>query len=324
MGIFKKRKCMYKKLSLSVATLLTALLPLSTKASAAVNPSNAVISQPMVSITLDDTWRNQYTAGAPILDKYDIKATFYALTETWDYPDYMDSSMLLALKASGHEIASHTVSHPDLTTLTVAQMDAELANSKTALQALLDASSAKNFATPYGSYNATVLTEIKKYYRSHRSVEEGFNTTANFDIYNIQVQNILDNTTPAQVAAWVAEAQAQNAWLVLTYHGVEADPSSTEENYSVTPANFDTELAQIKASGISIKTVDEALDIITGVTQPAKPGDVNGDNAIDALDLSIILSNWNKTGQTKAQGDLNSDGTVDALDLSTVLTNWSK
>lgn len=55
-----------------------------------------------------------------------------------------------------------------------------------------------------------------------------------------------------------------------------------------------------------------------------KAGDVNGDNAVDALDLSSVLTNWNKTAATRAQGDLNSDTVVDALDLSTVLTNWGK
>jgi peptidoglycan/xylan/chitin deacetylase (PgdA/CDA1 family) len=61
------------------------------------------------------------------------------------------------------------------------------------------------------------------------------------------------------------------------------------------------------------------------VTTPTiKAGDVNGDGVIDALDLSTVLANWNKTGQTRAQGDLNGDGTVDALDLSTILTNWGK
>jgi peptidoglycan/xylan/chitin deacetylase (PgdA/CDA1 family) len=60
------------------------------------------------------------------------------------------------------------------------------------------------------------------------------------------------------------------------------------------------------------------------VTPTPKAGDVNGDNAINALDLSTVLSNWNKTGQTYVQGDLNADGVVNALDLSTILTNWGK
>lgn len=64
--------------------------------------------------------------------------------------------------------------------------------------------------------------------------------------------------------------------------------------------------------------------VVVPPTTTPKAGDVNGDSFVDALDLSTVLTNWNKSGQTRAQGDLNADGTVDALDLSTILTNWSK
>lgn len=61
------------------------------------------------------------------------------------------------------------------------------------------------------------------------------------------------------------------------------------------------------------------------VTPPVTTtGDINGDSKVDALDLSLILSNWSRSGVTHAQGDLNADGVIDALDLSTVLSNWSK
>jgi peptidoglycan/xylan/chitin deacetylase (PgdA/CDA1 family) len=61
-----------------------------------------------------------------------------------------------------------------------------------------------------------------------------------------------------------------------------------------------------------------------GVGAGGKPGDVNGDGLVNALDLSIMLSNWGKTGATHAQGDLSGDGVVNALDLSILLTNWGK
>ncbi|HUS26077.1 MAG TPA: polysaccharide deacetylase family protein [Nevskiaceae bacterium] len=219
-------------------------------------------SHGMVSLTFDDTWRSQYTNGLPLLDQYGVKATFYALTGTFDYPDYMEPAMLQALQADGQEIASHTVTHAHLPTLTVPQMDQELGDAKTTLQSLLGTSAAQNFATPYGEYNSTVISEIQKYYRSHRSTDEGFNSKDNFDIYNIKVQNILDTTTPAQVAAWVAQAQNDKTWLVLVYHQVQDDPTVNAEDYSITPANLASELANIQQSGIAVKTVNQALDEI--------------------------------------------------------------
>lgn len=50
-----------------------------------------------------------------------------------------------------------------------------------------------------------------------------------------------------------------------------------------------------------------------------KIGDLNNDNRVDILDLSILLSRFN-TSDTDA--DLNNDGRVDLLDLSTLLSKW--
>ena len=51
-------------------------------------------------------------------------------------------------------------------------------------------------------------------------------------------------------------------------------------------------------------------------------GDVNGDNYVNGLDLSTIITNWGMTGATREQGDLNADGTVSGLDYSEVVGHW--
>jgi autotransporter-associated beta strand protein len=56
----------------------------------------------------------------------------------------------------------------------------------------------------------------------------------------------------------------------------------------------------------------------------AVAGDTNLDGVVNANDLSTVLADWGKTGQTWAQGDVNYDGVVNAKDLSTVLANWGK
>lgn len=56
------------------------------------------------------------------------------------------------------------------------------------------------------------------------------------------------------------------------------------------------------------------------VTTPApKPGDVNGDGAVNITDLSVLLNAW---GTSSASSDLNSNGTVDIFDLSILLYNY--
>lgn len=50
-----------------------------------------------------------------------------------------------------------------------------------------------------------------------------------------------------------------------------------------------------------------------------KLGDINGDDKIDILDLSEMLSNW---GTNNPCCDLNGDGLVGIIDLSTLLSRW--
>jgi len=156
------------------------------------------------------------------------------------------------------EIASHTVTHPHLPTLTDAQIDSELKNSQASLRSWYGPAVAKNFATPYGEYNAKVLSTSKLYYRSHRSTDEGYNTKDGTDVNNIKVQNILDTMTPAQVGLWVDQALRDKSWLVLVYH--EVDATAEDPTYAVTPANLEAELKLIQQKAITVKTVDQALD----------------------------------------------------------------
>lgn len=52
---------------------------------------------------------------------------------------------------------------------------------------------------------------------------------------------------------------------------------------------------------------------------PPPPGDVNGDNRVNAADLAILLGQWGTSGNA----DFNGDGFVDAADLSTLLAGWT-
>ena len=187
--------------------------------------------------------------------------TQYILTETFDYPDYMDVAMIQTFKNQDHEIASHTISHPHLTSLSAANLTKELANSQTTLRQTFGATGvADNFASPYGEYNSSVISEIQKYYRSHRSTDVGFNSKDAFNIYNIKVQNIVSTTTASEVQAWVNQALATNTWLVLVYHEVGSTDGGDE--YSTTSSNFDAQMNVVKQSGITVKTTNQALDEI--------------------------------------------------------------
>lgn len=224
-------------------------------------PHSAVgFNAPIISLTFDDGWSSIYAKGLPALNKYGFVSTQYLISSRLNTTGYMTTAMARAFQKAGHELASHTVTHPDLTQLTTDQLISELGGSQDSLRQLLGNDTAYNLALPYGLYNANVLSYIKQYYRSSRSTDVGFNTKDNFNPYNILVQNIQTNTTPAQVATWVAKAKREKSWLVLVYHAVSN--STNPNDYAVSPQNLNKELSNIKASGIAVKTVDQALAAI--------------------------------------------------------------
>jgi parallel beta-helix repeat protein len=71
-------------------------------------------------------------------------------------------------------------------------------------------------------------------------------------------------------------------------------------------------------------TTTASVTVTVNNTVAAKQGDVNSDNSVNVLDLSVLLSNWGKTNSTwsNAKCDINGDGTVTVLDLSTLLSKW--
>jgi hypothetical protein len=52
------------------------------------------------------------------------------------------------------------------------------------------------------------------------------------------------------------------------------------------------------------------------------PGDANGDNAVDVIDLGILATNYDQSGKYLVNGDFNGDGNVDVIDLGILATNY--
>lgn len=87
-----------------------------------------------------------------------------------------------------------------------------------------------------------------------------------------------------------------------------------------TSVNFDSGSGLWNAGLEVDSTKSNGTYTITGTTPPPiVTGDLNNDKKVDIFDLSILLSNWNKTGGV---ADINKSGKVDIFDLSILLSNW--
>lgn len=213
-------------------------------------------SRPIISLTFDDGYDSYATTASPLMAAYNYKSTAYIITSEIGDTEagYMTLAQIKAAYAAGNEIGSHTVNHPDLTTLSSTKLMNELVNSKNYLQTNLG-TTITDFAIPYGTYNATVTAAIKKYYQSSRTVDVGYNTPDNFDPYRIVVQNIDITTTQAQFQSWIDYAQQNNCWLVLVYHGVD----NSGDQYSVSPQNLQSQLQYIHQNNLTVETMSQAL-----------------------------------------------------------------
>ncbi len=221
----------------------------------------AQFNQGIVSIDFDDGWTNQYTNAAPLMNKYGLHGTYYIISgELTDQPDYMSKAQISSLIANGNEIGSHTITHPDLTTLTLAQAQNQMQQSQATLQNTFGVP-VTDFAYPYGAYNADTINIGKQLYVSQRTVDSGFNTKDNLDLTKLVVQNVFNTTTPAQVEAWIDQANQQHTWLILVYHEISVTPTDpTDVQYNTQPSDLDTELNYIKNSGIAVETMQQAIN----------------------------------------------------------------
>jgi peptidoglycan/xylan/chitin deacetylase (PgdA/CDA1 family) len=189
------------------------------------------------------------------MNQYGFKSTQCYETTDLKADPVTAKKALDAFISTGHEICSHTVTHPFLSQLTTAQVDQELADSKSFLEQLTGIPIV-DFASPFGDYSESVNTEIKKYYQSHRTVDEGYNSKDNFDAYRLRVQNMTPTTTLAQYNGWLAQAKADNTWLILVYHDiVNTNPSP----YGSFTSDFQQQMAALNASGLTVKTYKDAL-----------------------------------------------------------------
>ena len=65
---------------------------------------------------------------------------------------------------------------------------------------------------------------------------------------------VLRTTTLAEVQSWLTYAREQGLWLVLVVHDIIPEP----DFYDTTPTVFGSIIDAVKASGITVATMDQA------------------------------------------------------------------
>lgn len=200
-----------------------------------------------VSFTIDDGFWESSQQMADILDQYNLKASFYLVThwvkpmktdEIGDgYNEDLDHGAWPLWKnflKRGHEIGSHSCTHPALPTIDAKDALQEITESKQILIDELGLEEPITFAYPYNQPSPEVIKMVGGHYLSARIGGKPFNEIASTDLQAINSWWPLSDTPLEEITAKIDEAKAKGYWLVIGLHGMN------EEGWNpITPEKFE-------------------------------------------------------------------------------------
>ena len=112
-------------------------------------------NRPMVAITFDDGPGRYTDAVISILEKYNVRATFFVQGKNVaGYKTVMQRAVAL-----GNEIGNHTWSHVNLSASSVSTISSQISSTNTAIYNATGVYP-KLYRPPYGAYNSTVLNSV--------------------------------------------------------------------------------------------------------------------------------------------------------------------
>lgn len=176
-----------------------------------------------VSYTFDDNCSNQLAVAVPMFDEFGFKLTLFTFTNAgWNPANWTG---LQAAAANGHEIGSHTVTHPsNLGTMTIEAQTTELVNSQNTINSYIDPNQC--FTIAYPNCNPSDPTLTATYYISGRTCSGAIvpSTPSNF----MQISSIICGSsgtikTTANFITKFTSAASSGGWCVPLIHGIDGD-----------------------------------------------------------------------------------------------------
>jgi peptidoglycan/xylan/chitin deacetylase (PgdA/CDA1 family) len=192
-------------------------------------------SSAAVSLTYDDAIQSQLDNAVPALARHGLVATFFLTGSSATLQ--ASPERYRALVQAGHELGSHTMTHPcdralsfvqpgmALQDFDQARMDAELAESTKQLRDL-GQTGPLSFAYPCGSTwigetHISYVPSIEKAFIAARGVSGSVVDPRRARMFD--VPSVVGNTSATALTSWVDSALSAGGWVVFTFHGVAGD-----------------------------------------------------------------------------------------------------
>ena len=241
-------------------------------------PAAQAANPTVVTLTFDDANADQLNA-AQTMQSLGLVGTFFTPSGFINNPNYLTTSDMQGLVANGNEIAGHTVTHPDLTTVTVDEATRQICNDRVNLSKpwIHD----HDFAYPFAAENASIETIVKNCgFNSARGlgdIKTRFSCAGcplaesipPANAYNTAAPDEVDNTwTLADLQKSVTQAEPAGGWVQLTFHHISA---TSTDPLNITPTLFNQFATWLKSRPATtmVKTVAQ---VIGGTVKPLVSG----------------------------------------------------
>lgn len=182
-------------------------------------------STPLVTFVFDDGYDTDYLVARDIFAQEGAVACTAITTDWINKREYLTADQIKELSDAGWEIMGHTATHPNLKSLSSAQIEDELSRSKAALEGL--GLNVRNIVYPYNKSNETVREIARKYYRSGR----GGKNELNRDVRNPYDLRSVSNRTHdvMEMKSFIDRADAEKNWLIIYHHQIDAKATLTKK-----------------------------------------------------------------------------------------------
>lgn len=210
-------------------------------------------SPTIVTLTFDDGTDGHALAGE-ILARRGLRGTFYVNSGRVGTAGFLGWSALRALAQSGHELAGHTIDHPDLTALGEGELDRQICGDRSALAARGHA--AVSFAYPFGRSNAAARAVVESCGFASGRIVGGIacpncilvESIPPANRFAVRTPNSIKRDTPlSAMQKLVTDAEAGGGgWIVLVIHKLCA---GCDDNLAIEPRTLEELADWLKARG---------------------------------------------------------------------------
>lgn len=304
------------------AAFLAAVTPLS--------PAVAVTSRApvVVSLGFDDSTAD-HIQPSTILEQHGMKGTFYVNSGRVGQIGNLTWPQVRGIADAGHEIGGHTVSHPNLATLSADEQARQICDDRATL--LGQGFAVRTLAYPFGANDASSRDAAASCgYNSARTVGGIVSPgtcsgcayaeavpPSSTSLYRTRTpDSVKTSTSLTDMEGFVLQAEQNGGgWVNLVMHHICSGSSC--DAYSVAASQLDAFLTWLEARESGGTTVRTAGDVIGGAVAPA----VDGPQPAPAVSPENLFSN------ASFENDSNNDGTADCWQHGGYGTNsysWSR